>query len=73
MKYKIIKQWERTFYTTANEPRTVAMVKFETDTGYVDTVEIPVNLLSEQWIRTAVLKRIENAKKVCGEGKGVKK
>ncbi len=67
MKYKIIKQWERVFYTTTNEPRTVAMVKFETDTGYVDTVEIPSNLLSEQWIRKAILKKITNAKKVCGK------
>lgn len=69
MKYKITKQWDRVFYTTANEPRTVTMIKFETDTGYVDTVEIPVNLVNEQWIRKAVLKKIENAKKVCGEVK----
>lgn len=73
MKYHILKQWNRTFYTAGNEPRTITMIKFETDTGYVDTVEIPVNLVTDDWIRKAVIKKIENARKVCTEVPGGKK
>lgn len=69
MKYKILKSWTRTFYTAESEPREVMMVKFETDSGYTDKVEIPVNLVNKEWIRKAVLKKIENAKKVCAEVK----
>ncbi|GAJ18255.1 unnamed protein product, partial [marine sediment metagenome] len=72
MKYTIKKAYVRKYFTASDVPVTVTVVKFETESGYKGTVEMPSNFVSPEWIRKAVLKNIENAKLIC-PGTGVKK
>lgn len=65
MKYTIKKAYIRKYFTATDVPVTVTVVKFETGSGYKGTVEMPSNFVSEEWIRKAILKDLENARKVC--------
>lgn len=66
MKYIILKTYIRKYATENEIPIATTVIKFKTDTGYISNIELPSSLTSPKWVKEAIRKDIENAKKVCG-------
>ena len=61
MKYTITKIFTRNYNTEQEIPVQTIVVKFKTETGYVGRVEMPSGMRSEENIKKAIKKEIENA------------
>jgi len=66
MKYKIVKMFYRNYQTEQEIPVQTLVVKFQTENGYTGRIELPSGMRSEENIKKAIKKELQNAKLLGG-------
>lgn len=66
MKYTIIKVFKRLYNTESEVPVATLVVKYQTENGYIGRVEMPNRMYSVESVKMAIVKNIEDTKKICG-------